>query len=890
MHSSRALLLNSLIGVVLVGVVAVLAFAALPAAFVLLFASFLAVLAIIFGEKFEAVPRINRFLGARNLDDTGWSHVAETLVARETIFPVFAIIGFIVFGFVGPSALMTAANDKAQIIFLILTFAVIASGIKQSGYFRYAAFRVLEVCDGNMTRLVLYLFLLSSVLTYVTSNDIVILVMTPIILELCRQSHIRNARLLLLGQFVAANTLSMGLLIGSPTNIIVGLEVGIDFIDYFLLMAVPTLLAITVSFLVMHLINVVVYRWIASTTRLDWEHDEHYIMPALAEQPDFTSEMAYWVSFFAVVVVAVAVISQLRLSFFWITVPTMVLALGSIYLTRGMSRSDSPPIAWSERRNAVVECVTSLPYSIVAFALVFFAIADSLALRLPFDSLYAWMTDLPAAGASIAAMFGVAALVNTVNDLPAAAIVGESLYWLGNDQSLTRTIVLQSTLVSLNIACYITPVGALAGIIWFHIMGRETAETPIRTPSRLGMVVYGISHFVLTSLILAITIPTVNILFHWLLGRQQQGLQHMSGVELTATVIAGFSILVATGMVVTNVLKKNRVFVGDMRAFLTAASWLQVRSQTAGVWSQLLIVASVIVVFGIAIWRLEQNTVPSFPDFVVWIIVSLGSGEFGDWFPRSPLGQVAAGLVPLVAIVLIIFLYRVTQRTQPLEETSRRIARGEIITRRAVIVDYRAWMRDFVESVWSNRSNTIFQTVLFTEQLPPVNWVEERDYSAIFARRIHLEEIENLRVIVDEYRLERADEVYLLSDRFCGVEGEQRIALVIDEIAANLKAFPSIEIGIDRFNDITRGTDPEQSCGRLPRIFIWDDVDTGYIADQEMHRLLIPLPASWRDQADRTSRLAPIIDSVSEKSWLVRRNLILGSEPHIETVRRVESN
>ena len=882
MHRSRALLINSLIGVVLVGVAAALVLAALPTVLVLLFVSFLAVLTIIFGEKFEAVPRIKRFLGARNIDNTNWAHVAETLVARETVVPIFAIIGFMLFGLVEPTALMSAANDKAQIIFLILTFAVIASGVKQSGYFRYAAFRVLEVCDGNMTRMVLYLFLLSSVLTYVTSNDIVILVMTPIILELCRQSHIRNARLLLLGQFVAANTLSMGLLIGSPTNIIVGLEVGIDFIDYFLLMAIPTLLAIAVSFLVMHLINVMVYQWISKATRLDWERDDHYIMPALAEQPDFTAEMAYWVSFFAAVVVAVAVISQLRLSFFWVTVPTVVLALGSIYWTRGMSRPDGPPVSGSERRDAVFECLTSLPYSIVAFALVFFAIAESLAVRLPFDSMYAWMTDLPAVGASLAAMFGVAALVNTVNDLPAAAIVGESLHALGDDQSLIRTIVLQSTLASLNIACYITPVGALAGIIWFHIMRRETSETAIRTPSRLGMVVYGVSHFVLTSLILAIAIPTVNILLHWLLGRQQQGLQHMSGVESTATVVAGFVALLVTGMVVTNVLKKNRVFIGDMRAFLTAASWLQVRSQTAGVWSQLLIVVSVILAFGIAIWQLEQNTVPSLPDFVVWIMVSLGSGDFGEWFPRSPLGQVSAGLVPLAAIFLIIFLYRVSQRTQPLEATSRRIARGEIITRRAVIVDYQAWMRDFVESIWSNRSNAIFQTVLFTEQLPPVNWVEERDYSSIFARRIYLEEIENLRVIVDEYRLDRADEIYLLSDRFCGVEGEQRIALVIDEIAASLKAFPSMEIGLERLNDIMRGTDPEQYCGRLPRIFIWDDVDTGQIVDQEMHRLLIPLPASWRDQADRIKRLTPIIDSAAEKSWLIRRGLILGSGPPIE--------
>ena len=871
MISSRIFFFNSLIGASLIAAIALFHVAQVPQPYGLITVSIMAVSAIIFGERLEQTTLVRRVFRTSRIETEGWQKIAESVTAREVMIPTMAIIGCTVFDYVSLSALETAAIEKAQIIFLILTFAVIAYGIKQSGYFRYAAFRVLEVCDGNMTRMILYLFLLSSILTYVTSNDIVILVMTPIILELCRQSQIRNARLLLLGQFVAANTLSMGLLIGSPTNIIVGLDAGIDFFDYFLLMAVPTVLAVVVSFLVMHLINEILYKWISRFVQLGWERDIHYTMPALVEQPEFSREMGFWVAFFVCVIIAVATVSQFQLSFFWISIPAFVFALIAIYWTREMDGAKGGDHITRGRWNALWDCVGSLPYSIVPFAIVFFAIAESLAATLPFDTIFGWLAGLPLSASAMATMGGVAGLVNTVNDLPASAIIGAGIQLLPDGSPLERTIFLQSTLAALNIACYITPIGALAGIIWFHIMSRETAGTGIRTPSRLGMLIYGSVHFAFTAAALAVLIPATNIVFHWMVGRGDESFRDVSSAEVTITVVAGVVILVGVGLFATNILKRHRVFVGDMRAFLTAASWLQVRSQTGGWLAQLLIIALIVLLFGAVIWWIERGSVPTTLDFVVWVLVALGSGDFREWFPASPLGRTVAGLLPLVAIFVIIYLYRATHRTVPLEETSRRIARGEIITRRNVIFGYEAWMRDFVEDIWGNRNNSIFQTILYTEQLPPVTWVEERDYSAIYAREISMDQEDNLRLVVDEYRLERADEVYLLSERFAGCEGARRIAIIVDEIAANLRTLPSIELGQKRFAAMEQGEDPEEHAGRLPRIFVWDDADVGQISYPEMGRLLVKLPSQWRDNPDRAVRLAPLVNTVAEKSWKKRR-------------------
>lgn len=870
-----ASLFNVLIGLALAVVAAVFYYAGLPAGYALLGISVIAVLAIIFGDKLEALPPARRLLADRPSELAGWWKIPGALTARESVVPVLAMAGCLAFGWASPLALRHAVADKSQIIVLILTFAVIAYGIKQSGYFKYAAFRVLEVCDGNMTRMVLYLFLLSSVLTYVTSNDIVILVMTPIILELCRQSHIRNARLLLLGQFVAANTLSMGILIGSPTNIIVGLDAGLDFFGYFRLMLAPTILAVSVSFLVLHFINSVFHKWIAGLLKIDWEHEVHYTMPALVEQPEFSRAMGFWIIFFAAVVVAVAVVSQLQQSFFWVTVPAFALALVAIYATLGWTKQGGNSATATERRLAVGDCIASLPYSIVPFALVFFAIAETLAGIIPLYAIFDWILGLPLFVNSVVAMGGTAALVNTVNDLPAAAIIGEGLTRLDDNGDMARTIFVQSTLASLNIACYITPIGALAGIIWFHIMAQDTAGAGVRTPTRIGMLTYGVCHFVLTAVVLALLIPTVNIIYHWMLGRGGPELVDVSRVELTATAGTGILVLLVVGLCLMNILKANRVFVGDMRAFLTAASWLQVRSQTGGILSQLIIAGLVIVAFGLVLWLIEAGSTPSVADFIVWILVAIGSGYYEGWFPNSPLGTMIAGLVPLAAIFLIIYLYQASHRTAPLQQTSRRIARGEIITRRSVIVDYRAWMRGFVESVRSGRDNAMFQTVLYTEQLPPVGWVEERNYSAIYSRQVSLDDEENLRIVVEEYKLERADEVYLLIERFYGAGGARLAAVVVNEIAQDLKRLPSAELGQERFAAIVQGEDPEEFAGRLPRIFVWDDLDTAEVADLEMERLLIRLPAEWRDKPERSERLAPVVNTVAEKSWRERRRRIL---------------
>ena len=101
---------------------------------------------------------------------------------REAWVPSLLVGVLLATGHATGSDLIHVLRRDADIVAFILAFAVISQGMSRCGFFNFMAYRLAERCRGNTAQLVLYLFLLSSVLTYVTSNDIVIFTMTPIVI------------------------------------------------------------------------------------------------------------------------------------------------------------------------------------------------------------------------------------------------------------------------------------------------------------------------------------------------------------------------------------------------------------------------------------------------------------------------------------------------------------------------------------------------------------------------------------------------------------------------------------------------------------------------------------------------------------------------------------
>lgn len=140
---------------------------------------------------------------------------------------------------------------KLLVIFFCMTF--ISIFLDEIGFFKFLANWVLRHAKTNQTKLFVFLYLIVSFLSVFTSNDIVILTFTPFILYFSKHAKI-NPIPYLVAEFVSANTLSMMLIIGNPTNIYLASSYGVDFLSYLKMMFIPSLIAAATAFLILFLI------------------------------------------------------------------------------------------------------------------------------------------------------------------------------------------------------------------------------------------------------------------------------------------------------------------------------------------------------------------------------------------------------------------------------------------------------------------------------------------------------------------------------------------------------------------------------------------------------------------------------------------------------------
>ena len=143
--------------------------------------------------------------------------------------------------------------NPLKILILFFSMTILSIALDEVGFFKYLATIATNKAKTNQFTLFIILYLLVSVLTVFTSNDIVILTFTPFICYFAKNSKI-NPIPYLVAEFAAANTWSMMLIIGNPTNIYLATSANIDFISYLKVMVLPTLAAGLIEFLLILLI------------------------------------------------------------------------------------------------------------------------------------------------------------------------------------------------------------------------------------------------------------------------------------------------------------------------------------------------------------------------------------------------------------------------------------------------------------------------------------------------------------------------------------------------------------------------------------------------------------------------------------------------------------
>ena len=705
---------------------------------------------------FGAASRLCKFLR----DDQG-GIVYRKEGSREWVASTLLGIVLLTNGLVEFDSIKQVIYEKWEIIGLIMSFALMSYGIGKSGYFKYAAYRITESCGGSTTRLTLYLFILTSILTLITSNDIVILVLTPIIIQISYYAGIKNAKLLLLSQFVAANTLSMGLLIGSPTNIIFGTVLGYDFLDYIGLMIIPTIMAFMISFIIVHYLN-------QKNSNIDngsgWFFNARYILPTIDKKQNYTKEMTYWVWSFGFIILLVSVITSTTISLGW-TVLGVIIVVVTIYAISG-----NPSRKVDHVREHLFKSIKGLPFQIIPFALIFFAITKELSDENLGVFIGEWIVSSDSyIITTLKSLLVSGGLVNLFNDLPAAAFLSNII----DPNMAGKDMVSRALLVGLNIGCYVTPVGALAGIIWFHQMKHETkkikeidAEFDIQTPLRSGLFKYGMIHFVIVTLALSAILPAISHLYNasispWDSLTYEAAEQSMWGVEMLMGVGLAFTIM----LVFNHILKDSDVVLGDMRVFLGFMTWANARNQEHSIGTFILFFAVIVALFTVPIFRVEDWDMSKY----IWIPNMIGGGfDFPDeLIPKSTLGVILMGILPLASIALLVKLISILGDSKKLEDISLQMATGEIQSHRVVIVGYKEEFMSFISDILLAKNN-VFVTILveLDDKTEVHRFLKDMDLQRESYDDYYIDTLPkgDFSDVVSIFNIEKADEIYLLSD------------------------------------------------------------------------------------------------------------------------------
>lgn len=180
---------------------------------------------------------------------------------RLSTYWMIALLGAIILLSVGYAPIkevwnqLTSNNsiNPLKILVLFFSMTLISIILDELGLFKYLASVASKNAKGNQFVLFTILYILISILTIFTSNDIVILTLTPFICFFSKRSKINPIPYLVM-EFAAANTWSLMFVIGNPTNIYLATSYNITFVDYFKVMAVPTLVTGILEYLLLILL------------------------------------------------------------------------------------------------------------------------------------------------------------------------------------------------------------------------------------------------------------------------------------------------------------------------------------------------------------------------------------------------------------------------------------------------------------------------------------------------------------------------------------------------------------------------------------------------------------------------------------------------------------
>lgn len=350
----------------------------------------------------------------------------------------------------------TAVNP-VKILVLFLSMTVMSVYLDEAGFFRYLAAATLRRAGADQKKLFFLLYAAVSVLTVFTSNDIIILSFTPFICYFAKSAKIDPIPYLA-AEFVAANTWSMALIIGNPTNIYIASSMGVDFVSYLCVMWLPTLFAGTAALFCLYLL---------------FRRKLQKPLVGEAENTKIDNKTSLFTGIIHLGCATVCLAVGPYLGFdMWLVAFGFLLSLvvfSLVLSARGTGKT-------------LRAALGRTPVSLVPFLLSMF----TLVLALGHEGVTAALARA-LCGVNPVLSFGASSFLfaNVVNNIPMSVFYSDALAGLS---SASRAGALYATVVGSNLGAFLTPIGALAGIMFRGILADHGIRFGYGDFLRIGVV------------------------------------------------------------------------------------------------------------------------------------------------------------------------------------------------------------------------------------------------------------------------------------------------------------------------------------------------------------------------------------------------------------------
>ena len=361
---------------------------------------------------------------------------------------------------VGSALISVTAINPIKILVLFVSMTILSIFLDELGFFRYLAGVVLKKAKTSQTKLFLSLYITVSILTIFTSNDVIILSFTPFICYFAKNAKI-DPTPYLAAEFVAANTWSMALIIGNPTNIYLATACGIDFFGYMKISIVPTIVSGIVAFAALFLL-----------------FNKKLVAPieGEAETVVIKDRLSLWVGIIhlAVCTMLLAIGSYIELEM-WLVSLCAVASLFIISSIIAMARRQKPSV--------LLGCIKRAPYQLVPFVLSMFVLIVVLNER----GATAVVGNL--FGDSLPVLkYGITSFLasNLINNIPMSVLFSSIMQQAGGVAGISAVF---ATIIGSNLGALLTPIGALAGIMWSNILNKHGVKFGYLDFLKIGVIV-----------------------------------------------------------------------------------------------------------------------------------------------------------------------------------------------------------------------------------------------------------------------------------------------------------------------------------------------------------------------------------------------------------------